>query len=71
MEEIILCDGKYRFWMDGTTLRCDRHGAPWRDFVGDKAVTALFQEARDLTEGLEGMKEGVAQRIADLESRVK
>lgn len=47
-ETITLCDGKYTFVWDGTRLVCLRHGEPWRDFVGDNAVLALFRYAREL-----------------------
>lgn len=48
MEEIVLCGGKYRFWIDDkSTVHCDRYGESWRDFVGDKAVLALFRECLD------------------------
>lgn len=43
---ISLCDGKYFFFLDAKgTLICDRNQESWREFVGDKAVYALFQEA--------------------------
>ncbi len=50
MGEIILEDGKYRFYvhLDDSTLLCDRHGETWRDFIGDKAVSALFTRCLDL-----------------------
>ena len=42
--EINLCDGKYQFKEsdDRSELLCLRHGKPWREFIGDKAVHALF-----------------------------
>ena len=43
-DEIILEDGKYRFYKIGPTLCCDRWGERWRGFLGDKAVGALFDE---------------------------
>jgi len=43
--EVVLEGRKYRFWTDvHGALRCDRHGELWRDFIGDKAVRALFDE---------------------------
>jgi len=49
LREIILDDGKYRFWApdppDDFQLFCERYGEPWRDFVGDNAVHALFEYA--------------------------
>ena len=50
MDEIILEDGKYRFYMENHTLKCDRYGEKWREFIGDKAVSALFGYAIDLIE---------------------
>ena len=45
MEETILLDNsKYRFHMDEGTLQCERYGERWRDFIGDHAVSLLFQE---------------------------
>lgn len=52
-EKITLSDGKYIFFIDGAlNLYCDRYGEPWRDFIGDNAVTALFRYARELEEQL-------------------
>ncbi len=48
MDEIILEEGKYRFHKENYLLCCDRHGESWRDFVGDNAVHALFDECIDL-----------------------
>ena len=46
MEELILCNGKYRFYLDQNgILRCNRYGEPWREFIGDNAVLALFRYA--------------------------
>jgi len=50
MEEIILENGKYRFYVKDDILCCDRYGEPWRDFIGDKAVHALFQECLEREE---------------------
>ena len=40
-----LCDGKYEFVEKDSVLHCYRHGHEWRDFVGDKAIHALFDLA--------------------------
>lgn len=44
---------KYTFYKKGPTLYCLRYGEEWRDFIGDKAVTALFDELTDLSAELE------------------
>jgi len=41
-ESLVLCDGKYKFYRINGTLVCDRLGDQWREFVGDKAISALF-----------------------------
>jgi len=51
MDEIILEDGKYRFFMEDCILYCYRYGEPWREFCGDKAVNCLFDKC------LEALKE--------------
>jgi hypothetical protein len=43
-----LCNGKYEFYRDVAGVLCKRHGEPWRDFIGDKAVNALFEYALQL-----------------------
>lgn len=41
--------GKYNFFKDATgLLRCYRYGEPWREFLGDKAVSALFDRCQEL-----------------------
>lgn len=45
---ITLCDGKYEFYRDAAGLLCKRHGEPWRDFLGDKAISALFEYALEM-----------------------
>jgi len=42
---LILCEGKYIFCEEESILKCLRYGEPWREFVGDKAVSALFDFA--------------------------
>lgn len=50
---MILSDGKYEFKLDTRgVLVCLRHGQPWRDFVGDNAVLALYQRTLLLEEKL-------------------
>jgi len=49
MNRISVCDDKYLFFEDEHgTLRCTRNGEPWRDFLGDKAVSALFTYCLEL-----------------------
>lgn len=44
-DKVTLCDGKYTFRMEDSRLVCDRYDdKEWREFVGDNAVYALFEE---------------------------
>lgn len=46
MDELILEDGKYKFIEEKPGLLvCYRYGEKWREFIGDKAIYALFQYA--------------------------
>lgn len=46
MNELILEDGKYKFVEEKPgILVCYRYGVRWREFIGDKAVYALFEYA--------------------------
>ena len=54
-EKIVLCDWKYTFYRKDHSLYCLRHGEEWRDFIGDKAVNALFDLAL----------EAIAKRVAE------
>lgn len=51
-QKVILCDGKYTFrCTESGFLVCDRYNEKgWRDFFGDKAVHALFDEVIRLRE---------------------
>lgn len=50
---MVLEDGKYEFKLDGEgNLICLRYGQPWRDFTGDKAVRALYDQVVGLDEEL-------------------
>jgi len=54
-QEVVLTleSGKYAFRKDAAgLLRCDRYAESWRDFLGDKAVSALFDHAVELHEAL-------------------
>lgn len=53
MDKVVLEDGKYLFALseDGR-LYCERYSEPWRSFLGDKAVHALFQEVLTLRASL-------------------
>ena len=48
--------GKYTLVLgeNGYTVSANRHGEPWRDFVGDKFISALVQEFFDMKEELNG-----------------
>lgn len=47
--DIAFGEGKYRYVMDATgKARCELHGNPWRDLVGDKMVLALASEVEEL-----------------------
>lgn len=45
--------GKYTFYMKGG-LKCNRHGEPWRDFIGDNAVFFLYLKCLELGRRCEG-----------------
>lgn len=50
IEEVSVEDGKYTFQYNTETceLTCLRNKLPWREFpIGDKAMYALFYEARE------------------------
>ena len=51
-ESLVLEAGKYEFRRVNNVLTALRHGEPWRDFTGDKAINALFDAA--LTRPLQG-----------------
>ena len=55
MEEIILNDGKYRFYERDGLLFCDRYGNPWRDFIGDKAVFSLFDKCLEMRQQIKAL----------------
>jgi hypothetical protein len=43
--QIDLDNGKYTFFLAEGSLYCLRNGKPWRDFIGDKATSSLFELA--------------------------
>ena len=55
MDEILLDDGKYRFYKEDHLLLCERYGEKWRDFLGDHAVTGLFNECLELKRKLSSL----------------
>jgi len=59
---LTLCDGKYTFYRhpDNGTLLCDRYGEPWREFIGDKAVAALFDAAMQVTHSADASPQAAA-----------
>lgn len=55
---LTLSDGKYAFWKDEAgNLFCKRYGEAWREFVGDNAVTTLFDFACELSERAKSLEE--------------
>lgn len=55
---MILCEGKYEFKKEpGGRLICLQYSEPWRDFVGDNAVLALFQYAAEMDDKLNKLKD--------------
>jgi len=55
MSEIVVSDGKYTFYMKEHTLYCDRYGETWREFLGDNAVTSLFNKCLELQNAMRGI----------------
>ncbi len=49
--QISLEDGKYLFYKVDGLLKCQRYREDWREFLGDHAVTALFDYAAEMTYG--------------------
>ena len=52
---IKLSDGKYEFYEHNHIVRCDRYGERWREFIGDKAIRALFDHATEQAEQIAGL----------------
>lgn len=48
-------DGKYTVIFEGSVLRAERHGEPWRSMVGDGMVLAMLQEVDDLKAKIEDL----------------
>ncbi|GAG89365.1 unnamed protein product [marine sediment metagenome] len=59
MNEIILDEGKYKFYIKDHVLCCDRYGEAWRDFVGDNAVYILFNECLELKQRLSKVEDSL------------
>lgn len=59
MNEIILDDGKYKFYVKDHILYCNRYGETWRDFCGDNAVKSLFIECFDLKQRLSKVEDSL------------
>ena len=64
-DEIILSDGKYMFYKDDHTLFCDRYGEAWRSFLGDNAVTILFDECMRLKKAVLQLEELVGKIVSE------
>ena len=48
-EEIILENGKYRFYVEDYCLKCARYkDKKWRTFIGNNAVFSLFARCLEL-----------------------
>lgn len=58
IEIIEVEDGKYRFEYNPAVgiLICKRNGEIWRDFIGDKAVYALFSKIQELSQKVEELE---------------
>ena len=52
---ITLSDGKYEFYEHNHIVRCDRYGERWREFIGDKAIRALFDHATEQAEQIKDL----------------
>ena len=66
MRELIIKDGKYKFQeTEEGPLICLRYNFPWRVFLGDKAVHALFDKCLDLQEEVNRLKETVKEKESE------
>lgn len=49
MSRVVVGDGKYAVLHEnGTNLRAERYGEPWRSLTGDGLVLAMAQEIEEL-----------------------
>lgn len=48
-------EGKYTVIFEGSQLRAERHGTPWRSLSGDGMVLAMLQEVDDLKAKVEAL----------------
>ena len=73
---ITLSDGKYEFYEHNHIVRCDRYGERWREFIGDKAIRALFDHATEQAEQIERLKKAIERfygenALPDMERWIK
>lgn len=66
VKELILENGKYHFHLDENyILKCYRNGEEWRDFIGDKAIYALFLHAVELQDRIDTFSANVRQILKE------
>lgn len=71
-EQVVLSNGKYCFRISKCgVLLCDRYEEPWRDFISDDAVLALFREAVKLRKALAGIARGDYDNAHDCKAAAK
>ena len=69
---IELEDGKYTFRRDlKGAVTCLRHGAEWREFLGDKAVSALVDRVLELERRLFNAQQAVPELLAALRTTIE
>ena len=55
-EEVSLENGKYRFYIQDSLLKCARYSdTNWRDFIGDNAVYSLFMKCLETEQRLKAL----------------
>ena len=69
MNKIVLNDGKYTFYTENDSLFCLRYGENWREFVGDNAVHALFQECLEREEKMETKLRRLLAQLTESQQR--
>lgn len=60
---MVIEDGKYKFYIKDYILYCNCYNEPWRNFIGDKAVLFLFHRVLEQSKIIDNLRLLIKEKI--------
>jgi len=60
---MVIEDGKYKFYIQDYILYCERYGDPWKNYIGDNAILFLFHRVLEQSKIIDNLRFLIKEKI--------